>query len=472
MLMWVFFPTFLGHGSLMTPDAVASALGLVAAFSFWGWLRKPSWQNAFTSGLMLGVAELSKTTFVVLYPLWFAFWIIDRKTRKIPLCTRSGASEFSMLVVRTLIALVIINTAYGYKGTFQQLGQYDFISTLFAGEIDRSIVVTGGSSEISYQTGNRFRGTMLEKLPVPFPQDYILGMDVQQRDFESDKVSYLRQQQAGSGWPWFYIYAMLIKTPIGTLGIFVFAIVIQLRRKKSREDLMNDLFLLAIAATIHLAAASKYGFTMHFRYVMPALPFLIVWSSQVGKVFASESRHLGIPHLSRVILTCLLGFPIVSSIAWFPHSLSYFNESIGSWRNSPQHLLDSNLDWGQDLLFLDEWASNLPPGEKVYAALYTLYSVGHAPSGRIQRWPQPEETRQRIGTSGGFERPEYYAASVNFLHGLRKPLYDLNGKNSHFDHLQMSRLQSMKPYAEIGATIKIFTHAQFLSALRQDAVDH
>jgi hypothetical protein len=54
---------------------------------------------------------------------------------------------------------------------------------------------------------------------------------------------------------------------------------------------------------------------------------------------------------------------VAASLCWFlssslwiyPHSLSYFNESIGGPLNGPKHLLGSNVDWGQDLLYLKRW---------------------------------------------------------------------------------------------------------------------
>lgn len=49
-----------------------------------------------------------------------------------------------------------------------------------------------------------------------------------------------------------------------------------------------------------------------------------------------------------------------SSLWIYPHSLSYFNESIGGPLNGPEHLLGSNLDCGQDLRYLDKWLKQHP----------------------------------------------------------------------------------------------------------------
>lgn len=42
---------------------------------------------------------------------------------------------------------------------------------------------------------------------------------------------------------------------------------------------------------------------------------------------------------------------IGSALATYPHTLSYFNELAGGPLNGPAHLLDANVDWGQDLLY-------------------------------------------------------------------------------------------------------------------------
>jgi len=51
----------------------------------------------------------------------------------------------------------------------------------------------------------------------------------------------------------------------------------------------------------------------------------------------------------------LLLWSAASSLWIYPHSLSYFNESIGGPLNGPKHLLGSNVDWVQDLRYLIDW---------------------------------------------------------------------------------------------------------------------
>jgi len=76
---WCFEPNILPHAPLITPDAHATALGLVACYTFWRWLKKPTWSQAALTGIVLSLAELAKTTLILLYPLWPVMWVVYRR---------------------------------------------------------------------------------------------------------------------------------------------------------------------------------------------------------------------------------------------------------------------------------------------------------------------------------------------------------------------------------------------------------
>ena len=56
-----------------------------------------------------------------------------------------------------------------------------------------------------------------------------------------------------------------------------------------------------------------------------------------------------------------------------PHYLAYFNESVGGPANGYKHLVDSSLDWGQDLPELKAWTNRLPYDETRPANFYLAY---------------------------------------------------------------------------------------------------
>ena len=57
----------------------------------------------------------------------------------------------------------------------------------------------------------------------------------------------------------------------------------------------------------------------------------------------------------------------------YPHYLSYFNELAGGPNNGQHILLDSNIDWGQDMNRLDTWLSkNNLKNKTIYFSVFTV----------------------------------------------------------------------------------------------------
>ena len=72
-----------------------------------------------------------------------------------------------MLVLRMVIGIYVLNLGYLGEGSFTQLKEFHFRSELFSGSDDDRGVA-----------GNRFAGSWLGEVPVPFPANYVIGLDV------------------------------------------------------------------------------------------------------------------------------------------------------------------------------------------------------------------------------------------------------------------------------------------------------
>ena len=69
----------------------------------------------------------------------------------------------------------------------------------------------------------------------------------------------------------------------------------------------------------------------------------------------TASGRFGSLPRSAFIFAALLGWHAIESIKVAPDFLAYFNELAGGPANGYRHLVDSSLDWGQDLPKLKEW---------------------------------------------------------------------------------------------------------------------
>ena len=167
---------------MITPDTGATALGVTAAYVFWKWLRRPGWPLAVAAGVVLGLTLLTKTTWIILFALWPALWLVWRIPERRVLSARAWLRQGLQLGTMFVLGVYLLNASYGFEGSLTRLGDYKFVSEAL-----------GGPSEPGLVEGrNRFIGTWLGAVPVPVPKNYLLGVDVLKRDFERHFYSCLR----------------------------------------------------------------------------------------------------------------------------------------------------------------------------------------------------------------------------------------------------------------------------------------
>lgn len=460
LILWCFSPLVLAWGSTICPDAVAASLGIVAVYTLRKWLRNPDWTLAAVAGVCLGLLPLAKLTWIIAFGLWPLIWLLwtlpSRWTKagRLPLPNPS----LRQLAVVFCLGLFTLNSGYMLEGTFRPLGEYTFISKLLHGqEIPKSKQLP--------LIGNRFSGSWLGEIPVPLPADFVQGIDTQRYDFERGLPSYLRGKWAGHGWWYYYLYALMIKVPLGTWCLVVLAIILTIFRQGYSACWRDEMLILLPFIVLLILISSQTGFSIHSRYILPALPFLFVWISKVGQAFTKGKLAL-CPRSTKVVrgLTVFfLGWMVLSSLWIYPHSLSYFNELAavlptpedkndpeqivkkaeagGSLlrapfkildafftagpKNGPRHLLGSNIDWGQDLFYLEDWYKAHPeaqPFHVVYRGGYPLElskikSADYTPIG-----PDSEDADKNKNTDPMTigPLPGYYALSVNEIYGRSK----------------------------------------------------
>jgi hypothetical protein len=384
LCLWCFSPNILANASLITPDAGAAAVGVAACYTFWRWLGAPRWSRAMVAGLTLGLAELAKMTWLVLYLVWPATWLVRF------LSTAHGKGEgrrqATQLALMVAISLYVLNAAYGFEGTFRRLGSYRFVSGALGGP--------RGEWKDPHSGGNRFAGGLIGEVPIPLPCHYLAGLDLQRRDFEQGTPSYLRGEQRRGGWWYFYLYALAVKEPLGTWCLVGLAAVLSVSRRYG-PGWREELALLAPAAAVLVLVSSQSGL-VYLRYALPIFPFTFIW---VGKVTLSlRGRDRAVAGL----MAASLAWSIMSSLAVYPLSMSYFNELAGGPAGGHRHLIDASIDWGQDLFRLKEWIDAHPEARPIYVDFHgsvELENLG------IKSDPYPASPQ-----------PGWYAVSVHRLH--------------------------------------------------------
>jgi len=350
--LWCFSPNILGHASLITPDIASVAFGLLAAWRFQQWLQRSDGRNAFLAGMTLGLALLTKTYWIFLLVLWPFIWLIYRHLQ-------FRKSEIWQLLALLLLGMNLLNMGYGFQGSFKPLGSYNFYSQALSGEI---------RNPETQHPANRFAETWMGQIPVPVPMDYVTGIDLQKLDFERGRWNYMfGESKQSDGWWYFYLLALVVKTPVGTLGLFALGFLCSFKSKGTFWRSTLSLWLPALFLLV--LASSQTTLNRHLRYVFPVLPVLFLLASQ-----SLESGKWG-----RYLAAIGLMVTIVSSLAVVPRSLSFFNVACGGSNQGYRYLVDSNLNWGQDIPLVERWLEEHPqsrPLKIAWLAVYDLDAIG------------------------------------------------------------------------------------------------
>ena len=117
---------------------------------------------------------------------------------------------------------------------------------------------------------------------------------------------------------------------------------------------------------------------------------------------------------------------IIGSAKIFPHYLTFFNELAGGPDNGHKILIDSNLDWGQELIGLRNYMTqeNISSVKLSYhgTADPTAYGVVYEP---LPSYPYNQWTSDTVPDSVLNPPNGVYAISANNLQGLRFKNHDL-----------------------------------------------
>ncbi len=309
-VFWAFSPMALAFGGTIVPDVSAAVFGLFAAYRFYIWLRMGTWSSAFWLAIATALALLSKSTWLIMPPVFTALWLFDWiRYRQRPLKTYALQS-----LAGFAIAWLVIHATYDFHGVLRPLGSFEF----------RSEALTGNSQP--YQPGNRFAHTWLAWIPMPLPADYVTGVDMQRCDFEAKFQSYFMGTWRDHGWWYYYLAGIFLKEPLAIWGLVCLLIAGVLLRVQPRFK-WRELLIYAPGTVVLAFVSSQTGFSHHVRYVMPFFPCLYLFASRAAM---PANKFI------RVTAAVLCVWYATSSAIILPRSYAFFTEAVGGasegWR--------------------------------------------------------------------------------------------------------------------------------------------
>jgi hypothetical protein len=291
---------------------------------------------------------------------------------------------------------------------------------------------------------------------MPLPSAYLLGFDELKSLADRGRLCYFCGEWRHGGWWYYYVVAAAVKVPLGTWLLSVLALVVACTSCYFRASILEEgLLWLPVLAVLGLIS-TQTGINAHFRYVLPAFPFVFIGLSRVGKLVQGAWEGSQQPPFARggaPVLRSMVAGVVLGSLVWnaavvtrtHPHHLSYFNELAGGPEQGWRWLAESNIDWGQDLLFLKDWLARHPEAAGSVRLAYYGGIGPHLVGVRAPPIPWQEGPQ-----------PGWFAVSVNALVGMAFQSRDQQGQRIDYPRDACRFFLRFSPIEKAGYSIFIY----------------
>jgi hypothetical protein len=367
------------------------------------------------------------------------------------------------------LSILVIDAGYGFEGFGQPLGRFDFVSRMLTRPRPRPLLAVprpeGGAGDLEdrireYRV-NRFRDSLLSELPVSLPSYYVTGFDEQKLEAEGiplrflvppaqgDKMGpegdrivsypvYLNGELRQESWWYYFLFALLYKVSEGTWLLTTTSFVVLIWYRRARAPWADELAVLAGPVVVLAVMSFGTNINLGLRYVLPIFPYVFVSAGKLAPWAAGLAGRLRWIAIGWVGIG--LSSTVLAAALIHPHYLAYFNWASGGPARGSEHLIDSNLDWGQDLINLRSWLARHAPNERVGIAYFgQVPPIIFAKRGDPLNWFLPpylpaslpasiDPTQFPIRYLGKWQSsrpaPGLYAVSASLVRGLPWRVYD------------------------------------------------
>jgi hypothetical protein len=430
LLLAVLSPDLLAHGQVVTTDLGAAAFIFLAATAFHSVLERVTPGRLLAAGLALGAALATKLSALGLGPILLALaaarladprpMVVRLRSERLVAGRAARAGWLALVLLALLpVAVAVVWAAYGFQRSWSA---DPALEVSFAWDALRE------SSPLVHRAVAAARSASL--LPDPYLYGFL-------RFFEHSEArrAFLLGEVSDTGFPHFFLVTFAVKTPLPLLGLVLLALAGR-GRDAARPGALAAAWLPLL---VYAALTLTRGLNIGHRHLLPLYPFLFVVAGVAG---AWLPRRFGRP--GALLLAALLGWYAWGTLRVHPHHLAYFNEAAGGPASGWRILVDSSLDWGQDLSRVEPWMR--ARGITRYKLSYfgSASPAHHGITGEML----PGYASPRVPRTSREVRPgDVLAVSATNLQGVYI---------EDEDQPLMARIRQLEPIGRIGWSILVF----------------
>jgi 4-amino-4-deoxy-L-arabinose transferase-like glycosyltransferase len=328
VLLLMCVPPIIGHSALAALDIPGTATTLLALFLLQMWLVRGWRRDAILFGLAAGVAFCTKLSAIPFIGLGMLVLLLLRAFLSVAPAAVSVQRRWVGLALMALATLVPITFVYGLSGlhVIPMPPRFNWVMAYLYPD-------GGGLSSLIKQL----------QLPAAW-WNYAEGVMALKAHNDTGHVSFLLGNIKAGGWWYFYLVALAVKTPLplllsGVVGLGLLA------RDGLREASTWRMAPVVLFVALLVFASGFSRINIGIRHVLILYPFLAM-----GAAYALVCAWRAWPRVGTAVAALLVVWQVSTLGTAYPDYFPYFNELV----SNPQHVLvDSDLDWGQDLKRLE-----------------------------------------------------------------------------------------------------------------------
>jgi len=404
MALFVFDPTVVAHSRYTTDDVAVSLFCFAATYGLWRYLEANRTRDLILTGVAFGLAQGCKFSALLLIPIFVAVVALWAFLSPLP---RSAPSSHPRATLRQR---VLDRRRWRSRHAIGLL-------TIFA---------IGG---LTLWAIYRFELRPLPGLPLPVPAAaYFEDLIWESKYFGREGYAFLCGRYSASGWWYYFLVAFALKSPL-PVTLLLGATLVSLLRGRTplgtdRQSALEGpptlwqsanrlrLIALSLPALVYFLSTLVSPLNIGYRFFIPVLPYLHVL---IGRLATLVKRH------QRLLLAGALIWNAGVALHIHPHYLAYFNELAGGPDNGWRYLVDSNIDWGQDLPTLQDIIERYNLGRVKLSYFGTAHPSYYVPDFEpLPAWnPTPEQGNPLTRTYYPQDpAPGIYAISATHLQGV------------------------------------------------------
>jgi 4-amino-4-deoxy-L-arabinose transferase-like glycosyltransferase len=328
LLLCAFSPDVLAHARLVTTDLGAALFIFLAVMACERLAERPGRGRLVVAGLAVGAAFASKFSALVLVPVLLllgALMVVRHRA--------TAARVAVALAAMAALTVAVLWTAYGFHARFSPDPAVNASFDWKRMEPPQAIVRAPVNA-----------ARALSLLPDP----YLYGFLRFFRHSEA-RPAFLMGKHSDHGFWYFFPVSFALKTPLPLLVLLLLGLAL-----RATPGLPRAGPFVWVPVVVYALLTLTRGINIGHRHLLPLYPFLFVLAARAGawavQRWCAGARWPG------ALVTLLAAWFVAGTVRVHPHYLAYFNEAAGGPGNGYRLMVDSSLDWGQDLLRLRHWA--------------------------------------------------------------------------------------------------------------------